>query len=86
MNTHTPGPWILAKDRIHIYQTAHITRDVWQIPHCDEDMDLIAAAPCLLRMLKEANERLDSICQSIDAKNGLHDEIAEVIAKAEGKR
>ncbi len=40
----------------------------------------------LLRMLKIANDRLDGICQTIDARNGLHDEIAEVIAKAEGKR
>lgn len=62
----TPGPWIFAKDGSHIYQTAHITRDVWEIPHREADMPYIAAANpqtilALISQLRAANERIGEL-------------------------
>lgn len=43
----TPGPWRTMTDgdgNTAIIQTNHITRDVWQIPRSDEDLEFIAHA------------------------------------------
>jgi len=42
MSKHTPSPWYRSRDCI--VQTDHITRDVRQIPHCEEDLDFIVEA------------------------------------------
>lgn len=36
----TDPPWHLSPGGL-ITQTRHITRDVWTIPHCEEDMEAI---------------------------------------------
>jgi len=40
----TRGPWFSSED-YGVYQTAHITRDIWQIPQTFTDQEII----CLLR-------------------------------------
>ncbi len=64
----TPGPWNSTPSGIT--QTKHVTRDVWLIPHKEEDMPLIAdfrtAAPKLARMLREAMAGLVAASRQAD--------------------
>lgn len=55
----TPGEWRTLTDgdgNTAIVQTNHLTRDVWQIPRTDEDLDFIAAARTLVPRLCDAVE------------------------------
>jgi hypothetical protein len=51
----TPGPWVNTPDGI--IQVAHVTRDVWNIPHVDADLPGIVAlrnaAPELIAAARE---------------------------------
>ena len=50
--THTPEPWRLCDGRI--IQTSHITRDVWEIPHQEGDLERIVACVNALSGLNPA--------------------------------
>lgn len=73
----TDGPWHARPDG-YIHQTAHVTRDVWTIPHVDEDIPGIVAlrnaASALLARARDA-ERYERELASIksDVVEHIHD-------------
>lgn len=78
----TPGPWRRSGDRV--IQTNHVTRDVWEIPRVEADLDLIAAAPELLQCaLAFEAYLLGSGCTD---EHELVLEVRAAIAKARGGR
>lgn len=53
----TPPPWRRMGDGI--VQTQHVTRDVWQIPRSDEDLDIIVTSHNMIPLLLAAVEAAD---------------------------
>lgn len=51
----TPGPWRASPNRQEIWQTSHVTRDIWFIPRDEADIDHVAAVDpqTLLALLDE---------------------------------
>jgi len=68
----TRGPWFSNED-YGVYQTAHITRDIWQIPQTFTDQEII----CLLRNNAKA------IIELVEAAELIVKETEEWVSKAE---
>ena len=98
-NGHTPGPWIV--DAPGMVATKATGADGWEIcdirtdvPECDANADLIAAAPALLAALEDTRAELLAMIdkhnkQDPDDGSWLYDyqtvvEADEAIAKARG--
>lgn len=82
MSGHTPGPWRRSGDRV--IQTKHLTRDVWEIPRVEADLDLIAAAPELLEALEAEVAHFDQ--RLAEYRSVGDDSIAEVAVRHHGPR
>lgn len=59
MNTHTQGPWTLRQHATNHQTLTGATAGLIADIHKDEDARLIAAAPDLLRALREAVEIIE---------------------------
>jgi len=57
----TDGPWLATKDMNTppVYQTAHITRDVWPIPRTTKDAEFIAASRTMVPELLDKLEKCE---------------------------
>jgi len=66
----TAGEWILGKDKDHIYQTAHVTRDIWNIPRNEADLVFIAHAredvPWLVEAVEECIDLFKVLADDFD--------------------
>jgi hypothetical protein len=79
----TAEPWHLSTNG-SIVQTAHITRDVWQIPHCEEDMPGIVhlrnRAPAWLKELRELRAMCNVVRRLMTKPKISDDHVRAIIA------
>ncbi len=71
VRARTPGPWHLSADGERILQTAHLTRDVWEIPHKQEDMPFIATMGTLADLILDVIRAADDLAR-LGPKHALH--------------
>ena len=76
----TPPPWRISEGRV--VQTSHITRDVWTIPHVDEDMTFILRARTLLPQLADALVAAGTNCRALQ---DLYEEKRVALVAAEAR-
>lgn len=87
---HTPGPWRYENGEIIAPYTEYSDRSIaWIITHRDEDSNalLIAAAPEVYRLLKEAKAIIDTYRQIIPEREQdeqFNHDYNEVIKSIEG--
>jgi hypothetical protein len=82
VNNATPGPWHLSSEKPfpqRIIQTAHATRDVWEIPKCDDDMPYIAA------MNPQVTALLLDVCEKAAVVDNIYTEGGDLRASLKAK-
>lgn len=94
--THTPGPWRVVKQLrfdenvLVLAGDSKVIAEVWHSTHldCNPDVDLIAAAPEMLKELEFAQSMIDAVMRNANPTTSeIHDalsRLARIIAKAKG--